>query len=622
MNSIYTRFRDRWKGIDESKRILFWSLIRVCLLPALAVAVLQTLSSFFQVLSQEISRLVPYAWIPGLGWNFWANYLIMLLLYLILYFLPMFKVTSVVLSLVVFLFGLAEHHVIIFKDSIIYPWDIANIKMMSGIVGNYKFQLNQYVVIAAIIFCVMVFLCVWGKKVKIDWKKRLLGILITAIVSIYFYSLFLNDVNAQYKCGFGYCPFVTISDNFNNGVLMTLAYHNTFNTMKPPDGYSEEAALDILSRVGEMPEPILSGGEKPDVIIILNESFSDLQSIADFETDTEVLPFFHSLTGDNLVKKNIYFSTKGGGTSKSETEILTGYSMNFFPFGSYPYTQFFDSEVTGLPLYLTKMGYRAIAMHPFSPEGWNRNEVFPLMGFSEFYSIQDFGEAQKTRCFVSDEAAYEFLISKYEEHKANDPETPLFEYLITMQNHGGYDLKENLPEKVEILTEQDYPEGEQFVSLIRVSDQALEGLIGYFEEVEDPVVIVFFGDHQPNFSDGFSEYMSENLLVEALDPILPFYVVPLLVWANYDISESELSQSEIPCFGANYVSALLADIIGVEDAPFLTFLLDYYEKIPMINSLAIIDAQDNVYVNNGGKLPAEIGKLVKEYEILQYYYLS
>jgi phosphoglycerol transferase MdoB-like AlkP superfamily enzyme len=468
----------------------------------------------------------------------------------------------------------------------------------------------------------MVFLSVWGKKVKIDWKKRVLSLVVTAIVSVYFSGLVLNNVNVQNKLGFRYSPFTTVSDNLFNGVLMTLAYHNTLNTMKPPDGYSEEAALDILAQVGEMPEPILSGGEKPDVIIILNESFCDLQSIADFETDIDVLPFFRSLSGDNLVKKNIYVSTKGGGTPNSETEILTGCSMSFFPLDSYPYIQFFDSEVTGLPLYLTQMGYRAIAMHPFSPEGWNRNEVFPFMGFSEFYSLRDFGEAQIIRDFVSDEAAYEFLINKYEEHKANDPETPLLEYLITMQNHGGYNLKKNLPEKVEILTAEEYPEGEQFVSLIRVSDQALEGLIEYFEEVEDPVVIIFFGDHQPSFADGFSEYMSENLIMEAIDPVLPFYVVPLLVWANYDISESALAQSEISCFGANYVSALLADIIGVEDAPFLAFLLDHYKEIPMINSLEIIDAQNNVYLRGDKNYPAEIEKYVKQYEILQYYYLS
>ncbi len=74
-----------------------------------------------------------------------------------------------------------------------------------------------------------------------------------------------------------------------------------------------------------------------------------------------------------------------------------------------------------------------------------------------------------------------------------------------------------------------------YESLIAKSDQALSYLISYFEQVDRPVLICFFGDHQPALNGDF-----ENALRnpgEDMDTDLTMtekiYTVPYFIWSNY-----------------------------------------------------------------------------------------
>ena len=92
------------------------------------------------------------------------------------------------------------------------------------------------------------------------------------------------------------------------------------------------------------------------------------------------------------------------------------------------------------------------------------------------------------------------IINRYESRAANED---LFIMSISMQNHGGYTEKyDNFDEKVRLLG-LNYPDINQYLSLVHESDSALEYLISYFQNVDDPVEIVFFGDHQPSLSSSF-----------------------------------------------------------------------------------------------------------------------
>lgn len=620
MKNILRKPYEKWKSIEENRRSVIRSLLGLFLLPALGVILIQSLSPFLQIRDQSIYYWPT--WIKELGPRFIFNYLLVFFCYALLFFLPRFKVTSIVLTVLLFLFGLAEYHVILYKRSIIYPWDLFQIKLVSEIAGGYRFRMDQYVLFSAVIFALMIAVSFLSKKFSMDLKKRMVALLFVFACTAFYFAGFVSNYRVQKIFGMVFVPFTTISGNLYNGVLFNLSYQFQAGVISKPDGYSRAESEKLLMEQDALPKSIVPDGEKPDVFVIVNESFSDLQSSSNFATSIDVLPYFRSLSGDNVIKKTLCVSVWGGGTPNTETEILTGYSMQFFPFGSYPFIQYFNGDVKGLPSVLNDAGYVSTAIHPFSAEGWNRDEVFSNMGYSEYYSIDSFENPELVRSFISDSAAYDFMIDRYEEQIVVSPETPVFEYLITMQNHGGYDDTENLPEPVDILTEKEYPEAEQYMSVLRESDAALEELIGYFEGVEDPVVIVFLGDHQPNIADGFAEYVLDNFSNMSLDPMLREYTTPLLVWANYDLSASVLAGIESEYISTNYIPALLSDIIGIKDEPFYSFLLDTFNEMPVITAYGFTDNEGVFYSRDDKEAPENLKEIMKEYQKLQYYFIE
>lgn len=75
-----------------------------------------------------------------------------------------------------------------------------------------------------------------------------------------------------------------------------------------------------------------------------------------------------------------------------------------------------------------------------------------------------------------------------------------------MQNHSGYQMSwDNLPREVWLTgsLEGRFQTVNQYLSLIYQSDLAFEYLIDYFSQVEEPTMILLFGDHQPQVATNF-----------------------------------------------------------------------------------------------------------------------
>lgn len=71
----------------------------------------------------------------------------------------------------------------------------------------------------------------------------------------------------------------------------------------------------------------------PNIIVVMNESFSDLSVLGDFKTNEDYMPFLHSLQqgAENTVTGMLNVSVCGGNTADTEYEFLTGNTMAFLP---------------------------------------------------------------------------------------------------------------------------------------------------------------------------------------------------------------------------------------------------------------------------------------------------
>jgi hypothetical protein len=358
-----------------------------------------------------------------------------------------------------------------------------------------------------------------------------------------------------------------------------------------------------------------------NLIVIMNESWADFRYINSFSGDDEIMPYIDSLD-HNVIKGYMYMPVFGAGTANSEWEVLTGNSMINVNASSVPYQSYVDRKTYGMASKLKELGYETLAMHPHEATNWNREKVYEWMGFDDFHSLEDWDENNKERIrwCISDSAAYKELIHMYEQ-KTNDR---WFSFLVTMQNHGGYDLEYD--SSVNLAMKGNYPQAEQYLSLIKETDAAYKELIRYFSKVKEPTIIVMFGDHLPNVEQ---EFYAELFGVSDWDSIddtdkRAIYATPYIVWANYPLEIDDTTGDERktdygvngPEFSSNYFGSFIMKWAGLPLSPYDEFLLNNYRKIPVYAPAMMRDALGKW--TSYGKLEQDLQEQKNEYNIVQY----
>ena len=350
--------------------------------------------------------------------------------------------------------------------------------------------------------------------------------------------------------------------------------------------------------------------QKPNVVVIMNETFSDLNVVNKIKTNKEVMPYINSMK-ENTIKGDMLVSVFGGGTSNSEYEFLTGNSVSSLPLNGNAYTQFVKHEVPSLATQLKEQGYDTTAFHPYKPNAWNRQSVYPLLGFDNFLdeSSLDESKVRRIRGWVSDESDYDKIIETFENRKSDNP---LFMFNVTIQNHGGYLLPDdNFKQEITIEDEKKTEPAERYLSLIHESDRAFKKLIDYFKEQKEPTIVVMFGDHQPKLEDECYEILyGKDLNSLNIKEMQKKFTVPFVIWANYDIKEQE----NVKLTSANYLSTLMLKQTNLKMTPYNQYLEELEKQIPAINA--------NGYVTKDGKNVATQDEEDKDKWLTNYQYLQ
>lgn len=391
----------------------------------------------------------------------------------------------------------------------------------------------------------------------------------------------------------------------------------------------------------DIDQPTASARKKkdqaPNVICIMNETFSDLRVLGQLSTNQDYMPFTRSLT-KNTIKGNLYMPVTGAGTSNSEFEFLTGNTMAFLAAGSNAYELYIKSQLPSLAYTLAAQNYSRTALHVYYRTSWQRDVNYPLLGFERYDSIESFidndaideyrngnksfsdfedavneqypGENVLLRRFVSDRFDYKLLEQMYEER---DPSKPFFIFNVTMQNHGSYDSAyENFDQKIKLTsTEEYYPAANRYLSLIYESDQAFKELVEYFSNVDEPTIICMFGDHQPNIETEFVEsLLGSDISDLSTEDNQKRFVTPFVIWANYNIEEGYVDK-----MSANYLSTLLLQVADLKTTKYNDYLSALYRYVPVIDSNGYITANDEYYTFDE---TSEYTDLLAGYEKVQY----
>ena len=535
-------------------------------------------------------------------------------------------------TLVPMLFGLTNYFVVSFRGSPIVPWDLLSLGTAVSVADNYTFTLSWKAAASVLMFIWMLLIVSKSSVTFRNWKIRF-AVAAVWLIGLGGYVSGIQKSSVQSFFGMDTTLFTLNVLYRNNGIAAAFLGNLRFLNIEEPSGYSVKKVAEIASDLQTDAESINSEHSasvstsdsdtqkntgtataatvtNPNIIVIMDEAFSDLSVWGDFETSEEVMPFFKQLQQE-AVGGEVYVSVKGGNTANTEFEFLTGNSMAFLPTGSVPYQQYIKSETPSLASYLKSLGYTTTAIHPYNRSGWDRDTVYGYFGFDQFLDKDSFTDPYRLRGYISDKSAFDKIIEQYEIGK-NQGSQFIFE--VTMQNHGGYSKETpdfniylTLPE-VESKTTS-VVATEKYLTLINQTDRALQELVEYFEQQSEPTVIVMFGDHQP------SDYITNTIQRicgvtgdDTLDSLEQGYRVPFLMWSNYGLEHQYYDGISV-----NYLSSILMQNANIAKTGYQEFLSNLMQSFPIINANVYQDA-DGVFHSWDENQEEQL----KNYQILQY----
>lgn len=511
--------------------------------------------------------------------------------------------------------GLANFYVTKFRGTSLMPVDFATAGTAANVATEYSYEVNTAilwngVLILWFLFATLRLQCASGFHLK----KRVLPIGIFAALFAVCVSIFGNTERLG-KFGIRVKVWNPTVSCKRYGYASIFASSVKFLIVEKPSGYSKDKVNQIMKPYVKQAaqENKKTAGKKPNVIAIMNEAFSDLTVLGDFETNQDAMPFVRNLK-KNTVKGTMYMSSYGGQTANSEFEFLTGNSMAFLPGGSVAYQYQVKDQLGGLTTTLKNQGYQGnLVLHPYKANGYNREKVYPLLGFSKYLSIDSFDNPELIRNYISDQEDFEKIISQYEAAKKESSD-PFYMFNVTIQNHGGYDQDfSNFQQEIKVTDSSGTPAVNRYLSLVKKTDEAFENLISYFQKVKEPTIIVMFGDHQPKLSDSFYQTVMAKDQSSALIREQKKHQVPFVIWANYDIKEEE-----IQAISPNYLGTKVIEISSNEKTPYECYLQELYKKYPVVTGSVYMDHKGVLHeISNLKELPDDL----KEYQMVQYYHM-
>ena len=606
--------------------------------PLLGASIMMLLAGVFATLGLEFSSNHDLTWMYPLCLLLeWA-----LIAFAMLGFFFLFQRRSggaIVLAVALYILGIAEYFVILFKSMPISPGDLTALSTAAAVAGTgYTYTITSFCMLSLAFTVIAIQICSLAaqlapKRQKGSWRGLVLNLLIAVacLGGIAAHTTLFDYYHTLYIQVYSWRP---LESYYRQGFLPS--FISGAQTIKPskPEDYSVSGAKKLISEYAdEYDSNSQTGGfstarleaekqfdeEKPTVIAIMNETFSDLSIYQNMHANYQGPTYFKSID-DCLSRGRLYVSAYGGGTANTEFEFLTGNSMAYLGSGVYPYTTYDLTDTENLASQFKSLGYYTTAMHPNHGTNWNRENVYKDFGFDQFLTINDFEGAETLRGMVTDKSTYDKILELLDTN--SDPQ---FIFDVTMQNHSGYDTG-LIPYDKQVSLNID---GElnsnvnEYVSLIQQSDEALEYFLGKLSKLDRKVVVVFWGDHQPFFPDTYNNRWFTNEDDATHQERL--WQTNYIIWANYDVAGNSQTSHEED-LSSNYLSSELMSLIGAPLTDYQKAHLSLRQSLPALNSVGYEDAQGRWLLSSSKSdetysdtIAAACEKARSDYHTMQYY---
>ncbi len=338
------------------------------------------------------------------------------------------------------------------------------------------------------------------------------------------------------------------ADYLLNGFAVGFVRHagDSIGFSKEPDGYDAQSVREAAASAGQ--NTGVAAPENPNIIVILGEAVMDTDLLPGVAFLDDPMPVIHRAM-DGCASGYVTVCVQGGGTCDSEARALTGLELKDYYSIS---TQ--QRYIPSLAAHLKQSGYRTHALHSYHGWFYNRYDAMRLLGFDDFICLSAMDNTPGVYgAFFEDAALYRETAALMAETDGAD-----FCYVATMETHGGYgyDMEDGNWFGNDFTGETRQCLNTYF-SILHHADSALGAFLDELAAWDEPVVVVYFGDHIPSLGASvFAETQFDVTQPEG-------FLTPYFIWSNYGLTAAD---QDMPlCRLGAYTLSLL----GLNDDPYL-----------------------------------------------------
>lgn len=601
-------------NIENLKTLFKTRLTLGIILSFLLIIILSFLLTLFMfVLQPDSITDVLNNFVQSNFLNLLLNYLPVLFMMLLLFFISNSLTLSVgITSFIIIVLSLVNRYKILLRDDPFFPWDISLGTELIGIAEGYGISRILLAVIFIIILIIgIIFAYCVVKTQKLKPIYRVICSLVSIIVMFILNATVYHNTNLINSLHVNGNVFNQVNTFNSRGFLYSFIYAHNVHRISIPDNFNIAPINQIINDFNTM--EITDNIVTPHIIMIMSEAFSEmsLNQNVDFQGHEHHPQYYYEqlIEREELIYGHLVVPNLGGGTADTEFDVLTGLNtrnLRGAPFSYRLITNYFES----LPWLLEDLGYRSVALHPGFRWFYNRQNVYRFFGFEYFYDITYFDDNQYKGMYVSEEATMDKIIDIFKTHLNEHPNVPLFNFNVTIQNHGPYTDKymaeTNFNTTLDLSEAEMNPVSNYFHGL-KDNDTELQKLIEYFEYHEEPVVLVYYSDHLPAFSqDVYGQFFPDIYDTNSLESTIRLHTVPFLIWQNEAARkitpiEENFQTAIMPdnmTISSNFLGAYLMELLGFSHiSPFINYVNNLRGEFPIILENMSADINGNISLN-------------------------
>ena len=442
---------------------------------------------------------------------------------------------------------------------------------------RYLFDYTRIIIIGVITLAIVIYLIKRYLKVKIDWDIRKVLLVISIVVMMFTYR-YIIYTNYSYSESGAVYTFLRTTFTTTNNFKLTKKESAELNDFDLTHYAMRETA------------------DKPNIIMIMSESFWDINKLPSVTYSRDPLEYFNSLK-DESIYGELEVSVFSGGTALTEYEAVSGFSTHMYETGHMVYTNEINEPTVSIASVLRKQGYLAYGLHSYEYWFYDRDEVYKRLGFNQFSANEHMNFAEKSGTYISDQSTFD-EINKY----IADNDDPMFVLAVTMQNHGPYN--DNRYESFDIsldhggtLDEDQEMDLLTFTQGMYESDIAMKNFIEGLRESEEETYVVFFGDHLPLYGGyyniyketGFTSASEKGLAGDQKKKTTPFFI-----WSN----TGKVEPMDMGIIDASFLTPILLEQAGLCMPDYMHYVLDLSKDVRYINSEYYVDIDGTAHYRN------------------------